>query len=276
MFTIPSEHRRRFQHSGQEHVFAWWDQIDDAQRKELLVQLQALDLEEIKKLYERRQEQFALPDRGRIKPIERIAPEPGAGKRLNILGEAAWRLGQVAILIVAGGQGSRLGFDHPKGMFPVGPVTNKALFQIHAEKVLALRRRYQTSIPLLIMTSPATHRETEDYFGQNKFFGLPAQEVFFFCQGTMPALDLATGKLLMEAPGRLFTSPNGHGGTLTALVSSGLLERIRTQGIRTIFYFQVDNPLVDLADIAFLGGHLNENADLSCKVLVKEAPAEKL
>lgn len=126
------------------------------------------------------------------------------------------------------------------------------------------------------MTSPATHQETVDFFAGHQFFGLSATDISFFCQGTMPALDLATGKLLMEAPGRLFTSPNGHGGILTALVSSGLLQQLRDQGIQTLFYFQVDNPLVDVVDTVFLGGHLNQHADLSSKVLVKETPGEKL
>src|SRR5262249_20072152 len=152
--------------------------------------------------------------------------------------------GEVAVLVVAGGQGSRLGFDHAKGMFPIGPVSHKSLFQIHAEKVLALSRRHGRPIPLLVMTSPATDAEPRAFFEQHRHFGLPGDQMSFFEQGTMPALDLATGKLLLEAPGRLFTSPNGHGGTLLALADSGLLDRLRARGIRQVFYFQVDNPLV--------------------------------
>jgi len=191
-------------------------------------------------------------------------------------GEEALRRGQVAVLLVAGGQGSRLGFEHPKGMFPIGPVTDKSLFQIHAEKVLALRRRYGRPVPFLVMTSPATEAETELFFRQNRYFGLPASEVFFFCQGTMPALDLATGRLLLEAPGRLFTSPNGHGGTLTALADSGLLEQLRQLGISQVFYFQVDNPLVKVADPVFLGHHLAADAEVSLKIVPKEGPTDKL
>jgi UDP-N-acetylglucosamine/UDP-N-acetylgalactosamine diphosphorylase len=186
------------------------------------------------------------------------------------------RRGEVAVLLVAGGQGSRLGFDHPKGMYPIGPVSNHTLFQIHAEKVLATSRRYGKPVPFLIMTSPATDAETETFFEQHKYFGLPPSDVHFFCQGTMPALDLATGKLLMEAPGRLFTSPNGHGGTLTALADSGLLDRMKLQGIRQIFYFQVDNPLVKVADPVFLGHHLRANAEMSSKIVPKESPTDKV
>ena len=144
----------------------------------------------------------------------------------------AFRDGEVAFLVVAGGQGSRLGFEQPKGMFPIGPVSDKTLFQIHAEKVLALSRRYGVSVPFLVMTSPATDAETRTFFQEQRYFGLSADEVFFFCQGTLPALDRATGKLLLEAPGRLFVSPNGHGGTLLALVDSGLLDRLQRRGIR--------------------------------------------
>jgi UDP-N-acetylglucosamine/UDP-N-acetylgalactosamine diphosphorylase len=191
-------------------------------------------------------------------------------------GEEALRLGEVAVLLVAGGQGSRLGFDHPKGMFPVGPVTGKTLFQIHAEKVLALGRRYGRLPPFLVMTSPATDAETRAFFAEHSFFGLPEGEVAFFCQGTMPALDLATGQLLLEEPGRLFLSPNGHGGTLTALADSGLLDRLRGQGVRQIYYFQVDNPLVKVADPAFLGHHILTAAEVSAKIVPKESPTDKL
>ncbi len=178
--------------------------------------------------------------------------------------------------MVAGGQGSRLGFDQPKGMFPVGPVSGKTLFQVHAEKVLALRRRYGPGLPLLVMTSPATDAETRRFFAEQKSFGLPPEEVFFFCQGTMPALDLGTGKLLLEAPGRLFLGPDGHGGTLTALRTSGLLDRLRQRGIEHIFYFQVDNPLVKVADPVFLGQHISHRAEVSSKVIPKLGPTDKL
>jgi UDP-N-acetylglucosamine/UDP-N-acetylgalactosamine diphosphorylase len=177
---------------------------------------------------------------------------------------------------VAGGQGSRLGFDHAKGMFPISPVTNKSLFQIHAEKVLALSRRHGQSVPFLVMTSPATHAETESFFLQNRCFGLSQEDVALFCQGTLPALDMATGKVLMEKQGRIFTSPNGHGGVLTALADSGLLGRLRRQKIQHIFYFQVDNPLVNVADPVFLGHHVAANAEVSSKVVRKEGPSDKL
>jgi UDP-N-acetylglucosamine/UDP-N-acetylgalactosamine diphosphorylase len=273
--TVPDDLRRRLKDHGQEPVLAWWDRLDDAERRGLLDQVRGLDLEQLARLYSRRDERFPLPGPERIHPVPvtRLGGDTRAARRC---GEEALRRGEVAVLVVAGGQGSRLGFDHPKGMFPVGPVSKKSLFQIHVERVLALGRRYGKPIPFLVMTSDATEAETEAFFREQRYFGLPADDVLFFKQGTMPALDLATGKLLMESPGRLFLSPNGHGGTLAALKGQGLLDRLRRRGVRQLFYFQVDNPLVKVADPVFLGHHLEAGAEASSKVVPKEGPADKL
>jgi UDP-N-acetylglucosamine/UDP-N-acetylgalactosamine diphosphorylase len=276
MVSVPQELRRRLKESGQEHVLAWWDKLADPERKSLLQQLQALDLKELQSLYANRDQSFPLPPPKRIQPVPDLSVSAEENARHRSLGEEAFRQGQVAFLIVAGGQGSRLGFEKPKGMFPVGPVSEKTLFQLHAEKVLALERRFSRLIPFLIMTSPATHEDTLAFFEQERYFGLTKEEVFFFTQGTMPALDLATGRLLLEAPGRLFTSPNGHGGTLTGLAESGLLDRLKSRGIKVISYFQVDNPLVKLADFAFVGQHLAKRAEVSSKALPKQTPTDKV
>ena len=270
--TVPDELLERLRRYGHDHVLRWWDHLTDTERATLVEQLKALDLDQLRALYAQKDRVFRLPAPERIQPAPVIGPSGGERE----LGEAALRRGEVAALVVAGGQASRLGVDFPKGMFPIGPVTNKTLFQIHAEKILAIRRRHGGRVPFLVMTSPATHNETAAFFEGNHYFGLPADEVHFFQQGTMPALDMATGRLLMERRGRLFTGPNGHGGTLTALAESGLLERLKQQGIRHIFYFQVDNPLVKVADPLFLGLHIQADAEVSSKVVPKEGPTDKL
>ncbi len=275
MLPVPDDLHPRLHQFGQEHLLAFWDRLTDAERGELLDQLRRLDLSQLRGLYDNRDHSFVVPTADQIHPVPVIPLDAEASKARD-LGEESLRRGEVAVLLVAGGQGSRLGFDQPKGMFPVGPVTNKTLFQIHAEKVLALRQRYGQPLPFLVMTSPATDAETRTFFADHQNFGLPSDEVIFFCQGTMPALDSSTGKLLLEAPGRLFLSPNGHGGTLTALADSGLLERLARQGIRQIFYFQVDNPLVKIADPVFLGHHLQNRAEVSAKIVPKENPSDKL
>jgi len=273
MSVSPALHDKLRRH-GQEHVLAWWDRLDDTQRRELLEQLKALDFELLDKLTKQKTV-YPLPPPEKIvpAPVQRLGQDETAERRL---GQQALDRGEVAVLVVAGGQGSRLGFEHPKGMFAVGPVSNHALFQIHAEKVLALRRRHGKPIPYLVMTSHATDAETRAYFNEHHYFGLPAEEVHFFCQGTMPAVELETGRLILEAPGRLFSSPNGHGGTLTGLADSGLLDRLCDQGIRQVFYFQVDNPLVKIADPVFLGHHLKAQAEVSSKAVAKQAPGDKL
>jgi UDP-N-acetylglucosamine/UDP-N-acetylgalactosamine diphosphorylase len=276
MFTIPDDLRQRLQRHAQEHVLAHWDRLTAEQRQGLLRQVQALDLDLLSRLYARRGEKTGVPAPERIAPVPVIPHDSPDNAERRRQGEAALRNGEVVVLLVAGGQGSRLNFDHPKGQYLVGPVSRKPLFQVHAEKVLALSRRHNTALPFLVMTSEATHDETVAFFEEHRFFGLPRDLVFFFRQGMMPALDLATGRLLLEEPHRLFLSPDGHGGTLTALRSSGLLEQMKSRGIRHVFYFQVDNPLVKVADPIFLGHHLSARAEASSKVVAKAGPDEKM
>jgi UDP-N-acetylglucosamine/UDP-N-acetylgalactosamine diphosphorylase len=274
MTHVPPELLHRLTRHRQEHVLARWDFLTVAGRESLVAQLAGIDFAELESLYLRKDEPHThLPPRERIAPLPGSLPGASAAERAR--GEEALRRGEVAALLVAGGQGSRLGFDRPKGMFPVGPVSGVSLFQMHAEKTLALSRRYGKPVPLLVMTSPATHDETEAYFREHLFFGLSERDVFFFQQGTMPSLEFATGRLLLEQPGRLFLSPNGHGGTLTALSESGLLADMKARGIRHVFYFQVDNPLVKICDPEFLGRHLAAESEVSSKYVVKQDPREK-
>jgi len=275
MVKVPADILQQLRKAGQEHVLAWWDQLSEDERRELVEQLKAINFDQLRDLYKQREWAVSLPASEKIQPAPVIGVDADASKA-RAIGEKAIRNGEVAVLMVAGGQGSRLGFDHSKGMFPISPVKNKSLFQIHSEKVLALSRRYGRPLPFLVMTSPATHAETESFFLQHDCFGLPREDVSLFCQGTLPALDMATGKLLLEKRGRIFTSPNGHGGVLTALAESGLLGQLRRQNVGTIFYFQVDNPLVKIADPVFLGHHLAANAEVSSKIVRKEGPKDKL
>lgn len=191
-------------------------------------------------------------------------------------GNAAVAAGQLGVVLVAGGQGTRLGFDHPKGMFPVGPVSQKSLFQIHVEKIVARLRRHGVRIPLYLMTSPATHEETIAYFDENDRFGLPEEDFLVFCQGTMPAVDEATGRVLLEQPDRIALSPDGHGGMLAAMARNGVLDDIERRGIRHLFYFQVDNPLVDICGPEFVGYHVLAESELSSQVIAKREPLERV
>lgn len=259
----------------QEHVLTGWETLTPAEQASLVQQLQGIDFAELQRLYESRELAGDRLDLSAITPLP-VLPAGSATADDVARGREALVRGEVAALVVAGGQGSRLGFDKPKGTFPLAPLSAASLFQIHAEKLLALSRKFGRPIPFLVMTSPATDAETQAFFQENQFFGLDRTQVYFFQQGTMPALDLASGRLLLEKPGALFLSPNGHGGTIRALAQTGLLERLRQQGVRHLFYFQVDNPLVQVCDPAFLGQHLSAQADVSSKVVYKERPEEKV
>lgn len=271
----PAALRHRLVQHRQEHVLADWNELDPPTRAALVAQLAGIDFAELESLILRKDEPHSV-----LPPRSAIAPIPVEGVEASALavaaGEFALRNGEVAALCVAGGQGSRLGSEQPKGLFPVGPVSGASLFQRHAEAVLALSRRYGRAVPFLVMTSPATDADTQTYFRENRLFGLSESQVAFFQQGTMPALDFATGRLLLEAPGRLFLSPNGHGGTLTALAESGLLADLKSRGVRHIFYFQVDNPLVKHCDPSFVGRHIIAGSEASSKVVMKKQPEEKV
>jgi UDP-N-acetylglucosamine/UDP-N-acetylgalactosamine diphosphorylase len=161
-------------------------------------------------------------------------------------------------------------------MFPIGPVSGKSLFQIHFEKICAVARRYGVRIPLYLMTSPETHEETLAYLRGREYFGFPADDLCVFCQGTMPALDARTGKVLLAGRHHVALSPDGHGGTLAALARSGAMADAGRRGIRHLFYFQVDNPLVHVCDPEFLGYHLLSGSEFSSQVVRKQEPTEKV
>jgi len=191
------------------------------------------------------------------------------------LGEEQIRCGRTAFLTVAGGQGTRLGYDGPKGMFPVTPLRRLTLFALFAEKLLAARRWYGVEIPWLIMTGPHNHEATTDFFEKENWFGLGRESVRLFTQGSVPSLS-PEGRLLMAADGGLFVNPNGHGGVIEALRRTGTLSAMQDRGVEHLFHFQVDNPLARVPDPVFLGFHCRAAALISSKVVEKAFPEEKL
>jgi UDP-N-acetylglucosamine/UDP-N-acetylgalactosamine diphosphorylase len=268
-------------HYGQEHLLAFWDRLDPDRRESLARQIRAIDWPLIERLYRGREDQTGI---GQL--AERAGPPPAfrlqaaenrfTPRQARQRGRQALAAGHLGVIIVAGGQGTRLGFEHPKGMFPIGPISGRSLFEVHVEKIVAVGRRYGVRIPLLLMTSPATHEETVEFFARNKRFGLAEDDLRIFCQGTMPAVDAATGKVLLEEPDRLALSPDGHGGMLAALAASGALDEISQRGIRQLFYLQVDNPLVDICCPESVGYHLLSGSEMSSQVIAKREPLEKV
>lgn len=263
-------------HYGQEHVFEYWDELDDAGKKELLDDLADIDFALLKRLFSSKESTTDLLfEPAPYIPVPRNEAELREHQRARDAGINHVRDGKTAAFVVAGGQGSRLGYEGPKGKFPVGKVSGKTLFQIHAEKIVKYSRKYSVAIPFLIMTSRANHDETEAYFRDNGFFGLGRENVFIFPQNMIPSLD-TRGKLIMETNKNVFKNPDGHGGSLTALSTSGVIEEMKKRGVETISYFQVDNPLVKIIDPVFIGFHVLRGADISSKAVKKAYPAEKV
>jgi UDP-N-acetylglucosamine/UDP-N-acetylgalactosamine diphosphorylase len=262
----------------QEHVFSYWSGLNTKERRALLEELSGVDFELMRMLYEKRDAMSV--ERPRFSPAPYIAlPKTKDDKdnqaRSAQAGIKFIKKGKTAALLVAGGQGTRLGFDGPKGMFPVGPVSGKTLFRIHAEKILKYSEKYGISIPWLIMTSRENHDDTVSYFEKNKFFGMFKRDVIFFTQNMIPSLD-NDGRLILNGRNSLSMNPDGHGGTLTALSSSGALGKMKKRGIELLSYFQVDNPLVKIIDPLFIGYHVLNKSDVSSKGVMKASPEEKV
>ncbi|GBD35411.1 putative uridylyltransferase [bacterium HR36] len=275
--------RERLEPFGQEHVLRWWSELDEVQRAELAAEVERCDWAELDRLFRGGQNATCATvlDWQQVQPpkLLRLANTFEAWEleqKARAVGEEALRNGQVAVALVAGGHGSRLGHEGPKGTFPIGPIIQRSLFQLHAEKVLALSRRYRAPLPWYIMTSPDNDAPTRRFFAEHNYFGLEPQQVTFFTQGTMPALDKGTGRVLMRSKWQLALSPNGHGGFIPAIRAAGIIRDWQRRGVRWVFYFQVDNPLVRVADPLFLGQHISHGADVSVKVVPRQHAEEKV
>lgn len=183
--------------------------------------------------------------------------------------------GRLAGFTVAGGQGTRLGYDGPKGTFPFTALRKATLFQFFAESILRYQEKFSCALPWYIMTSPANDQPTREFFAQQKYFGLSPDNLMFFTQGTLPAFNLE-GKAILSAPDSLALSANGHGGSFAALKDSGALDDMQRRGVSILSYWQVDNPLVKLFDPLFIGMHDLTGSEMSSRALIKRDPMEKL
>ena len=260
---------------GQEHVLAYWKKLGKKEREALLAEVATLEPKSLAQCAAALKTGAEVPDSSKGK-----APKVAVlkGRKLAeavAAGERELKSGRVAALLVAGGQGSRLGYDGPKGCYQIGPITNAPLFYFHARKILARTIRYGRTIPFYVMTSEMNYDATKACFEENEYFGLEEKDVFFFKQGMWPGMT-KDGKVIMDQPGHIFMSPDGHGGLLAALKRSGALADMKKRGIKSVFFFQVDNPLVEIADPAFIGYHVMNKSEYSLKLCAKREPKEKV
>ena len=270
-----SQAEKTLRDMSQEHVLAYWDRLSKAEREKLLAQIESIESGDIRRCREALKKGGDSFDSSKGKAPKVVTLKGAALKRAIAAGERELSAGKVAVLLVAGGQGSRLGYDGPKGCYSIGPVTGASLFSFHARKVLARSIRHGAAVPFYIMTSLANNEATVRHFEENDYFGLNPDDVFFFSQGMWPGMD-AEGRIILDEPGHIFMSPDGHGGLLAALKRSGALADMKKRGIESVFFFQVDNPLVEIADPAFIGHHVLEKSEYSLKLCAKRDPFEKV
>ena len=266
---------------GQRHVVRYYATLPEESRRQLTDQIQALDLGTIADLIKTQvkvKAHVALPQR--IDPVKAYPRDPTAEHRqlyhdAELRGRELLEQGKVAAFLVAGGQGTRLGYDGPKGEYPVTPVKNKPLFKVFAEQLLAHSRDAGKPIPWYIMTSDLNDPATRGFFLKHDYFGYDPKDVFFFQQGMMPAFAF-NGDMLLAEKDSLALSPDGHGGSLRALDKSGALADMKNRGIEHLSYFQVDNPLVHCIDPLFLGLHDLTSSEMSSKTIPKASALEKV
>lgn len=248
----------------------------------LLRQIQSLDWDELETALVEcifKKEESGLSDEYGPASYFPIIPENPVQKTLYEKaykhGENLIREAKTSAFTVAGGQGTRLGYNGPKGTLPVSPIKAKPLFQMFAEQILGISRKYNVTIPWYIMCSPLNLEATTIHFKDNDFYGLGRDNLKFFAQGVLPATDFK-GNLLLASKDSLALSPNGHGGSLKALIESGSVADMASRGVEHVSYFQVDNPLVSTINPLFIGLHDLQKSDMSSRSLTKTGPFEKL
>ena len=287
--------REALEKAGQGHVLRFVDdgKCSEAETRALLDQLAAMDVGEAVAIYE------STVAGGGAAAAEEEPCEPLPADRVAHLEDCdaadveAWRSeglsaiarGAVAACVLAGGQGTRLGFDGPKGFYDVGLPSGKSLFQLMAERVARLRVMAadahhdgdvsRVSLPFLVMTSPLNDGATRAFFARHAHFGLPADDVFFFAQGTLPCMT-EDGAFILESKCRVATAPDGNGGIYPALRDSGALGELSRRGVQALHVFSVDNALVKPADPVFVGFCRSRGADCGNVVCWKRDAGEKV
>lgn len=274
---------------GQEHLVKFWDEIDSKQRQQLQQELDELNFSELQSFYERvtgtnENENGEKLDE-KLQPIEdsQFLSIRGTSSQLikeyEAEGLARIAESQVGVLLLAGGQGTRLGFSHPKGMYDVGLPSKKTLFQIQAERIRTLQRLafQQTGkngrITWYIMTSEHTMEPTREFFERHNYFGLDATDVIMFEQGSLPCFGF-DGKILLDEKYAIARAPDGNGGIYRALKSQGILDDMKQREVLYLHAHSVDNILIKVADPVFIGYCVQQNADCAAKVVEKSQPNE--
>ena len=277
--------RAAFAAAGQSHVFAHWDECSAEDRASLLAQLSQIDLARVKSVFSRSMADHASgsSSKGAIEPV-RADDDASNPEKAGAWADAGLRAaanGELAVVLLAGGQGTRLGSSAPKGMYDIGLPSGRTLFQLQCERLARLQRdaaaatgaQAPVTVPLYVMTSPFTHDETEAYFKTNAYFGLDAAAVTFFQQGDLPCFS-ESGAILMKSKSEVATAPDGNGGVYKALHANGCVADMRKRGVKHVYAYCVDNAAVRVGDPGFVGFCVSRKCDAGAKVISKAYPTE--
>ena len=259
---------------GQEHLLAFWDELSRESRENLLRQIEAVDWSLLDLLAKRAEGEAP---RGKLEPLGALEMPAIAARRQEFeeAGIRALQQEKVGAVLLAGGQGTRLGFDKPKGMFNVGLTRPLYIFQRLIENMMDVVKITGAWMPLYIMTSEKNNEDTVNFFKEQNYFGYDPDHVKFFVQEMVPSVGY-DGKILMEGKDRLSTSPNGNGGWFKSMLKAGLGEDLHARGVEWLTVFAVDNVLQRINDPCFVGATLLSGCDCGAKVVRKAAPDERV
>lgn len=258
---------------GQEHVLAYYDELNDEEKLSLLSQIEEIDFS----MFDVLKEKGTAGKTGTVTPTEVLTLDTIKEYEFayKVLGETAIQKGQLALVMLAGGQGTRLGFDGPKGTYNIGLTRDLYIFECQVKTILAVVNTLGRWIHLYIMTSDKNYDATTAFFAEHKYFGYNKEYIHFFKQELVPSVDF-DGKILMESPSKIVLSPNGNGGWFSSMERAGLVEQLDKEGIRYINVFAVDNVLQKIADPVFLGAMMMEDYQSAGKVVKKADPYERV
>ena len=257
---------------GQEHIFHYYEELSDAQKENLLSQIEETDFSVLKRIGS-----GASKERGVFSPLSAMQLSEIEARRQELYdaGVKAIKEGKTAALLLAGGMGTRLGSDDPKGMYDIGVTRPVYIFERIIANLLDVVNETDTWIRLFIMTSEKNHEATVRFLKEHDYFGYKEDRIVFFKQDMAPACDF-DGKLYMEEKDRISTSPNGNAGWYSSMVRAGLDKILTNEGVEWIDIFAVDNVLQRICDPCFVGATILSDVAVGAKVVRKAAPDEKV
>ncbi len=262
--------------SKQAHLTAHCARLNETKRALFQREIEQIDYVKIEQLYNSLCKGESITEtKQTITPITPLIPSPEQIKQYTEIGKKALQDGKVAALLLAGGQGSRLGHDGPKGTYDIGVSGGKSLFELHANYLKEQNQLTGHNMTWLIMTSAINHAATVQFFEENDYFGYPKDKITFFEQGMIEAVDF-DGKIIIESETKISRSPDGNGGCFRALKENKLIDKLIADGCEWLFVFNVDNAIVNIADPLFIGFTIAAQSTCSAKVVEKTAPEEKV